>query len=140
MPIFTNSWDLRSALQVELDEPRLHAFPVYDGVSLRCGRNSLRVIAGGDYGSSRIVYGQLYFLDVPSAPGGAYPWAGRLQAGAGTVRAGPVGTLGRESPDMAKHDVSVQSAGRHRPAADDARLDVEEGSRLQPVLELATCL
>jgi hypothetical protein len=67
VPIFSKGWDLRSALQVELDEPGLHAYPVYDGVSLVCGSKGLQVAGAGDYGSRRVAYGPLYFLDVPGA-------------------------------------------------------------------------
>jgi hypothetical protein len=67
VPIFGKSWDLGSALQVELDDAELRAYPIYQGLNLRCEAKGLVVAGGGDYGKNRVHYGRLYFLDVPRA-------------------------------------------------------------------------
>jgi hypothetical protein len=63
VPIFAKSWDLRGALRVERDDPQIRAYPINEGVRLRCGAEGLSVVGGGDYGSSEVNYGPLYFLD-----------------------------------------------------------------------------
>jgi hypothetical protein len=66
VPVFGKSWDLGGALRDELDDPRLRAYPVYARVRVRCRRDGLVVSGGGDYGSARLGYDQLYFFDVPT--------------------------------------------------------------------------
>jgi hypothetical protein len=66
VPIFAKSWDLGGALQLELGDSGLRAYPVYQGVRLRCEADGLRVDGGGGYGSARVEYGALDFLDVRS--------------------------------------------------------------------------
>jgi hypothetical protein len=67
VPVFGKSWDLGGALRVELDDPHFAAFPVHAGVNMRCRADGLQVSGPGDYGSTRVKYGQLYFFDGPTA-------------------------------------------------------------------------
>lgn len=76
VPIFDRNWDLGGALQLELGDPRLRAYPVYEGVRLRCRADGLIVDGGGGYGSARVDYGDLYFFDVPSAHKARVPGRG----------------------------------------------------------------
>jgi hypothetical protein len=64
VPIFDKSWDLAGAIDIHADDPTLRAFPVYEGVVVRCGREVVVVDGVGSYGTSRVGYGDLFFLDV----------------------------------------------------------------------------
>ena len=62
VPIFNRSWDLSGALRIRSGRPSLHAFPVFEGVEVRCGPG-LSVDGGAGYGAYRLGYGRLFFLD-----------------------------------------------------------------------------
>jgi hypothetical protein len=67
VPIFNKSWDLRGALRLEFDDAGLRGFPIFEGIKVRCGSDSLIVDGGGDYGRHRAGYGPVLFLDVPTS-------------------------------------------------------------------------
>jgi hypothetical protein len=66
VPIFNKSWDLNGAVKLETNDSTVRAFPVYTGVSLRCGPGRVIIDGAGNYGNQRARYGRLFFLDVPA--------------------------------------------------------------------------
>jgi hypothetical protein len=64
VPVFSESWDLVGAVQIEADDPTLRAYPVYEGVAVRCTTDRVLVHGPGSYGEARLRYGNLFFLDV----------------------------------------------------------------------------
>jgi hypothetical protein len=66
VPVFDRRWDLTGALRIRRNSPSLRAFPVFDGVEVRCA-HELSVDGGGGYGSVNFPYRRLYFV----GPGGS---------------------------------------------------------------------
>jgi hypothetical protein len=64
VPIFDKSWDLHSAVQLQGGDSTLRAYPVYEGVAVRCGPNTVVVDGRGNYGTFRVDYGRVYFLNI----------------------------------------------------------------------------
>jgi hypothetical protein len=64
VPIFETTWDLQSAVALLLNDPSLHAIPVY-GESVVCGRAEVSAMAFGP--ESATSYGRAVFVDVPTA-------------------------------------------------------------------------
>jgi hypothetical protein len=63
VPIFDKSWDLTGAVRLRADDPTLDAYPIYEGVAVRCQGKAVIVDGPGNYGTARHRYGKVYFLD-----------------------------------------------------------------------------
>jgi hypothetical protein len=90
VPIFNKSWDLRGALQLDSDDATLRAYPVYEGVKLRCAPERLIVDGGGDYGRYGARYSSLFFLDVPKSRNEEIKTSGACDEALRRFRPGPV--------------------------------------------------
>jgi hypothetical protein len=66
IPIFDRSWDLNGAVQLAADDQAVHAYPVYRGVVVHCGRRGVTVNGPGSYGTKPGGYGRAVFFNVPS--------------------------------------------------------------------------
>jgi hypothetical protein len=64
VPIFDRSWDLNGAVQLRAGDPTLSAYPVFQGVSVRCERRRLVVEGPGSYGTLGVRYRGTVFVDV----------------------------------------------------------------------------
>ena len=69
VPVFYKSWDLDGAVEIQAERPGLQAFPVYEGVTVRCGPRRLVVEGEGSYGTSHAAYGRIYFLGADGGEG-----------------------------------------------------------------------
>jgi hypothetical protein len=94
VPIFNKSWDLRGALQLDFNDPALRAYPVYEGVKLRCAPGRLIVDGGGDYGRYGARYVSLFFLDVPMSSSEEIKTSSACEAALRRYRPGPVDLSG----------------------------------------------
>jgi hypothetical protein len=65
VPVFDRSWDLAGALRLRTGDRALRAFPVFQGVVVRCVRRGVRVAGPGSYGAEFARYGPAVFVDVP---------------------------------------------------------------------------
>ena len=63
-PVFVADWDLNGALEVRRNDASLHAFPVYEGVTVSCGPHRLVLDFPGSRGNARVPYRRLFFFDV----------------------------------------------------------------------------
>jgi hypothetical protein len=89
IPVFYKPWDLKGALEWAGDDPTISAYPVYLGVRLRCGSDSVTLHGPGDYGTVTVRYGRLIFLDVPTGVHLTVTSAGACRTGLGRFRPGP---------------------------------------------------
>jgi hypothetical protein len=94
VPIFNKSWDLRGALRLDSDDPTLRAYPVYEGVRLRCAPERLIVDGGGNYGRSGVRYVSLFFLDVPTSRSDEIESSSACDAALRRFKPGPVDLSG----------------------------------------------
>lgn len=62
VPVFNRSWDLSGALRLQERDQSIRGLPVYQGVAVRCGER-LVVDGGAGYGTFRLEYGRLFFVD-----------------------------------------------------------------------------
>ncbi len=69
VPVFYKSYDLRGALELHANDPTLRAYPVSEGIAVRCEPGSLTVAGPQNYGTYRIGYGRVFFLDVAAGEG-----------------------------------------------------------------------
>jgi hypothetical protein len=63
VPIFDRSWDLNGAVQLQAGDPTVSAYPVFQGVSVRCERDGLVVDGPGSYETQNVRYGGVLFVD-----------------------------------------------------------------------------
>jgi hypothetical protein len=90
VPIFDKSWDLEGAVDIQTGDPTLRAFPVYEGIVVRCGREGLVISGAGSYGSSRFGYGSIFFLDVGGGEASRISSRGACREALRTFRPGPL--------------------------------------------------
>jgi hypothetical protein len=64
VPIFDRSWDLNGAVRLAAGDRTLTAYPIFQGVSVRCERRRLVVEGPGSYGTLAVRYGGAVFVDV----------------------------------------------------------------------------
>lgn len=62
VPIFNRSWDLTGALRLRSGQASLRAYPVFEGVQVRCG-SKLAIDGGAGYGAFTLGYRRLFFFD-----------------------------------------------------------------------------
>lgn len=63
VPVFYRPWDLGGALELRSGGAVTSAYPIYEGVSVSCGRR-LVIDGGGGYGRFDLPYRRLYFGDL----------------------------------------------------------------------------
>jgi hypothetical protein len=66
VPIFDRSWDLNGAVRLLASDSALHAYPIYEQVTVRCARRGLTVAGPGSYGTLAISYRSTLFINVPT--------------------------------------------------------------------------
>ena len=64
-PIFNETWDLHGAVELDRNDPSLRAFPIYTGVRVICHADRLSISARGEYNVPTVLYGRIFFLDIP---------------------------------------------------------------------------
>jgi hypothetical protein len=63
VPIFDRSWDLNGAVQLRAGDPAVSAFPVFEGVSVRCERAGIVVDGPGSYETEDVRYDGVMFVN-----------------------------------------------------------------------------
>ncbi len=62
VPVFKDKDDFSGALRLQRNDASLTGYPVYPGITVRCGRRVATVTGAGDYGTHTARYGHLFFL------------------------------------------------------------------------------
>lgn len=88
VPVFDRPWDLAGALQLRSGGAVRRAFPVYEGIEVRC-RSRLLIDGGPGYGSFQVPYERLYFY---AAANGGRPIGSQAECrrALGEYRPGPL--------------------------------------------------
>lgn len=89
VPIFDESWDLNGAVELRRDDPSLTAYPVWQGVEVRCGPTTLLVVGPGSYGRFIVRYGSAFMLDEPTGAHERIDSPARCRRALRTFRPGP---------------------------------------------------
>jgi hypothetical protein len=66
VPVFAASWDLDGAVKIQYNRGDLSAFPMLEGMEMRCSGDAMVAMQGETAVSHRVRYGSAFLIDVPT--------------------------------------------------------------------------